>query len=174
MMGIAAERTRPMQTKRRALFLQRVAEAARATPPSKPRGRPVLENLTGEGRAKGMACIAKAPRCRAERRGGGQCRNPAMKGASRCLKHGGRVEVPGHPHNLKRFFEGADHPAAVRSEQDAWDRMTRAEQRDFIAMLPPHVAKKPQLVRRLAGMWREVEHEGYRAWARLMAGLTRA
>lgn len=164
-----------MPIKRSALFQKRVAEAARATPPSKPRGRPVLENLTSEGRAKGMACIAKAPRCRAERRDGGQCRNPAMKGASRCLKHGGRVEVPDHPHNLRRFFNGTLNPPADQiGDQEAWDQMTLAEQREFMAMLPRHIVSKLKLVKQAARMWRQMKHEGYRGWARLMADLPRA
>jgi hypothetical protein len=163
-----------MSSKRRRRFLEAVAAAARVKP-TKPRGRPMLGNLTIDGRAKGLEAIRAAPRCRAERRSGGQCRNPAMKGATRCLKHGGRVEVPGHPHNLRRFFEGPPHPSADQvRDREGWDRMTMAEQRELIAMLPSHIASRPKLVRQAARVWREVEHEGYRAWARLMADLARA
>ena len=132
------------------------------------------KNLTAEGRQKGLAKIREAPRCRAERRSGGRCCNPAMRGATRCLKHGGRVEVPDHPQNIRRFFAGTlDAPPNQLGDREAWEQMTPAAQREFIAMLPRHIASKPRLVHHAARIWREVEHEGYRAWARLMADFAR-
>ncbi|WP_417729433.1 HGGxSTG domain-containing protein [Roseovarius sp.] len=57
--------------------------------------------------------MKSAPRCRAKRRDGTPCKAPALRGATRCVKHGGRVEVPAHPHNLRRFFSGAIARVAV-------------------------------------------------------------
>ena len=85
-----------MRQKRKAQFLMDVATAARKSP-RMPRGRPSPLNLTGEGRKKGLQAMREAPLCRFQRRNGEQCRNAAMRGSSRCLKHGGRVEVPRIP-----------------------------------------------------------------------------
>ncbi|MFQ5624680.1 MAG: HGGxSTG domain-containing protein [Paracoccaceae bacterium] len=102
-----------MVTKKQRRFMDAVAEAARVTGLARPRGRPVPKNLTDEGRRLGLIAARAAPRCQARRRDGQPCRAPALKGARRCLKHGGRVEVPAHPHNVRRFLSGEMHRALL-------------------------------------------------------------
>jgi hypothetical protein len=102
-----------------------------------------------------------------------------MKGSSRCLKHGGRVEVPAHPHNLRRFFEGKEGAGGRRSAsageaQTGWAAMSAQDRRAFIEKLPPHVAGNPRLVREAAQVWSSIDGGDYRAWARMIASLTRA
>jgi hypothetical protein len=161
-----------MREKRTAEFLKAVVEAARKTP-AKPRGRPMPGNMTEEGRRLGLEAITRAPRCRTIRRNGAHCKNPAMKGATRCLKHGGRVEVPGHSHNVKRLLNGTeaerDH---YRRSRAAWDQMTWREQREFVAMLPPEVAKKSKVVIYAASMWRQFDEDDFVAWSRLLQDLS--
>jgi len=163
-----------MHEKKRAQFLEDVAEAARQKR-RRPRGRPTPQNLTEEGRRVGLGAMRMAPKCRTRRLNGERCRNPAMKGSTRCLKHGGRVEVPAHPHNIRRFFsnamsESVEDQAYTRS-REAWDQMNWREKLDFVSMLPPDIAKRPRLVIHAAAVWREVQHEGYQAWARLLKDL---
>src|SRR5262245_34162977 len=121
-----------MREKRKAQFLKDVAEAARQAP-RKPRGRPSPQNMTEKGRQMGLEAIRNAPRCRTIRRNGEQCRNAAMRGATRCLKHGGRVEVPAHPHNVRRFLSGEmeryeEDGGSYRRTREAWDEMSTREQ----------------------------------------------
>jgi hypothetical protein len=161
-----------MREKRRSQFLKDVAAAVRQALP-KPRGKPSPQNMTEEGRALGLEAIRNAPRCRAKRRDGEPCRAAAMRGSTRCLKHGGRVEVPAHPHNVRRLLSGTmDTTEGGRDEyrrsREAWDRMNLREQREFIAMLPPEIAKKRNLVIYAANTWPQVEGDGYRSWARLL------
>jgi hypothetical protein len=164
-----------MRQKRKAQFQMDVAEAARKTP-RMPRGRPSPQNLTAAGRANGLEAMLRAPRCRTQRRNGERCRNAAMRGASRCLKHGGRAEVPAHPYNVRRFLSGEMTRADEESQQytrrrQAWDRMSHREQREFLAMLPPEVAKKSSLVIYAAEVWSQIQDEGYPAWRRLLEDL---
>ena len=98
-----------MPTSRQLKFTARVAQAACEARIALPRGKPTPENLTASGRAKGLAAMRLAPKCQASRRDGQPCRAAALRGASRCVKHGGRVEVPDHPHNIKRFLSGEMH-----------------------------------------------------------------
>ena len=163
-----------MASKRQIKFLGEVAQAARRQVRKKPSGRAMPQNLTEEGRRLGLDAMRTASRCRAKRRDGEGCRNPALKGSTRCLKHGGRVEVPAHPHNIRRFLAGDLPLLRDKNEPDAWDRMNLAEQREFIAMLPSHVAEKSRLVREAARVWSKVQQDGYPAWRRLMADLARA
>lgn len=67
-----------------------------------------------------------------------------MRGSTRCLKHGGRVEVPAHPHNIRRFFEG--NAAAPKtsglsemSDQEHWDQLPYRLKREVLDILPPKV-----------------------------------
>jgi hypothetical protein len=166
-------------TDRRIRFLNAVAEAARSRRPRKPRGRPTLANLTEEGRRKGLEGMKTAPRFRAKRRDGTPCRCLAMNGSSRCLKHGGRVQVTVHPHNVRRFFEGKSglgerRTASPGEPQTGWAAMSTQERRAFIAMLPHHIAGNLNLVREAAQVWSSIEGSDYRAWARMIETLTRA
>lgn len=161
-----------MRQKSRAQFLQAVAEAARRPKP-KPRGRPAPQNMTDEGRQRGLEAIRNAPRCRTIRRNGEQCRCPAMKGSTRCLKHGGRVEVPAHPHNVKRFFAGTlgTQGEEERRSREAWEEMSHREQRDFLAMLPEDIREQPKLVANAASHWKHMDRDDFRAWKRLLEDL---
>lgn len=55
-----------------------------------------LENLKVAGR---FDQCARAPRCIATAKAGHQCGQPAVRGAERCAKHGGLLEVPHHKAN---------------------------------------------------------------------------
>ncbi|MDA5094224.1 hypothetical protein O2N63_08995 [Aliiroseovarius sp. KMU-50] len=134
-----------MPTNRQIKFTVQVAQAAREARTARPRGKPTPENLTASGRAQGLAAMRAAPRCQAKRRDGQSCRAAALRGASRCVKHGGRVEVPDHPHNIKRFLSGDMHRALQRHDdfQDAkaaWDKLTWRGQRDLLDSVPDDVA----------------------------------
>ena len=136
-----------MATKRQLKFLASVADAARASTRNR-RGRPNPQNLTEEGRQKGLRGLREAPRCRSKRRDGMPCQAPAIKRATRCLKHGGRTEVPAHASNIRRFMKGklAGQAARVTSingeELEApTDRpMGYLEKREFRAALPELVS----------------------------------
>lgn len=148
-----------MPTKRQTAFLSAVAEAARAARPVLPRGRPTPENLTAEGRRMGLASAHAAPRCQALRRDGKPCRAPALRGATRCVKHGGRVEVPEHPHNIRRFLQGKMHDAIrqyddYREGKEAWERLSPRAQREAVATLPKQiVSNKVMLYRAARLLW---------------------
>ena len=136
-----------MPTKRQIRFLYAVADAARSAP--LPRGRPKPSNLTERGRRKGLTAMRDAPRCRSTTRAGTPCKNAAMRGASRCLKHGGRVEVPNHPHNIRRFMSGKMHAYYAAQDQfleglAAWDRLSFRDQRELAASLPAHARESSQ------------------------------
>ena len=156
-----------MNRKRQAQFLLQVAEEARKPRP-KPRGRPTPENLTEEGRRRGLAAIALAPRCRATRTDGKPCRAPALRGATKCMKHGGRVQVPEHPHNIRRFLEGQDivKSAGVQSNREFWESLTRAERAEVLQMVPEHVAKSSYKLYSAAHEWMQIRDGGYRALRR--------
>jgi hypothetical protein len=135
---------------RRERFLKEVARAAREARPKKPRGARMPENLSAEGRRKGLQAIKDAPRCQSIRRDGKPCSNAAVRGARRCASHGGRVEVPDHPANIRRFFNGtltvATRTAPVKPHgQDLWEAMTGAEQRDLLKAMPQHLTAEPEL-----------------------------
>lgn len=130
-----------MPTKRQLDFTAQVAQAARETRPARPRGKPTPENLTTSGRAQGLAVMRSSPRCQGMRRDGQPCRAAALRGASRCIKHGGRIEVPDHPHNIKRFLSGGMHKAMQRHDdfQDAkvaWCSLTWKEQSKLLEGIP--------------------------------------
>ncbi|MGM9402553.1 hypothetical protein ACS0VU_09325 [Aliiroseovarius sp. KMU-71] len=126
-------------------FTDQVAQAARETRPVRPRGKPTPENLTATGRAHGLAKMHSAPRCQASRKDGQPCRAAALRGASRCIKHGGRIEVPNHPHNIKRFLSGGMHKAMQRHDdfhdaKAAWGRLTWKEQSKLLEGIPEEMA----------------------------------
>lgn len=159
-----------MTTKRQQRFLDAVAHAAREVRTSKPRGKPTPENLTPEGRAMGLRAMKSSPRCRAKRRDGAPCKAPALRGATRCVKHGGRVEVPAHPHNLRRFFSGAMHRAAVMQadkeiDREGWDAMSPSEQRELASIVSERVLRSPAHLYLAARVWMEVKDEGYPAYS---------
>jgi len=165
-----------MPSKRQTEFLNKVVEAARSVPPPKPRGCPTPDNLTKAGRAKGLKAMQEAPRCRARCRDGQMCRNPSMRGATKCVSHGGRVQVPAHPHNIRRFLSGSMHRAAQQQEnylQDkkAWDKLSFEERRCFTNSLPEEIINNPRKLYRSAYLLKEAEGSSFIASSRVWAGL---
>jgi len=165
-----------MKTERQSDFFDKVAEAARTMPLPKARGCPMPDNLTKAGRAKGLKAMQEAPRCLAKRRDGQMCRNPAMRGSSKCVSHGGRVQVPEHPHNIRRFLSGAMYRAAQQQEnylrdKDAWELMTSDERRNILISLPNNITKNPRKLFRSAYLLKQAESSSYIANSRVWAGL---
>lgn len=151
-----------MQARKRKKFLKEVSMAAQTTMLPKPRGRPMPDNLTECGRVKGMSAMRNAPRCCAKRKDGLHCRAPALRGAKRCIKHGGRVEVPEHPHNVRRFLSGEMFRAEQRHkdymrDREVWDSMPHQERKELIAMLPEGVAENGRLLYRAVAVLKETE-----------------
>lgn len=156
-----------MPTKRQLRFLNTVAEAARNAPVA--RGQPTPANLTEEGRSKGLQALGQAPRCRSTTKSGSRCKNPAMRGATRCVKHGGRVEVPNHPHNIRRFMSGKMH--AYYDAQDrylegkaAWETMSWREQGELFDALPDAASTDTRLLYAAALVWRQSDVLPFRIW----------
>ena len=167
-----------MPSKRKVRFENAVAEAARSVKTSPKRGRPTPKNLTVEGREKGLSAMQKAPRCNRRNRDGLPCAAPAMRGSSRCLKHGGRVEVPDHPHNIRRFF-GKDEgrvksfgPDDV-SDQAHWEQLPYRLKREVLDLLPPHVIANPLKFFLAARVWMEVRDRNYSAVQRFLNAFVR-
>lgn len=168
-----------MITKRQQRFFDAVALAARETQAPKPRGRPTPQNLSAEGRASGLRAMQASPRCRMKRRDGSPCKAPALKGATRCVKHGGRVEMPAHPHNIRRFFSGTLDRAAVaqadkETDRDCWEAMSPAEQRELASVVSEHVLWNPARLYHAARVWIEVKDEGHAAYNRFLYAFARA
>ena len=168
-----------MPTKRQERFAKAVAEAASAAKPTFRRcGRPTLGNLTSEGRSKGLPAMRGAKRCRGTNRSGKPCQGPAMRGSTRCLKHGGRVEVPDHPHNIRRFFGGDNGrvksfgPDDV-SDQAHWEQLPYRLKREVLNLLPPHVIANLSKLFLAARVWMEVRDRGYSDVQRFMKTFVR-
>lgn len=151
---------------RQVKFLSAVAEAARSAKPAKPRGRVMPGNLTLEGRAAGLDAMHAAPRCCARRRDGQPCGAAAMQGASRCLKHGGRVEVPEHPHNIRRFITGTmgkEASAGAATDRDLWEAMTWREQREVLSLVSEQTISNSARLYLAARVWSGVKDRGCKA-----------
>lgn len=101
-----------------------------------------------------------------------------MRGSTRCLKHGGRVEVPAHPHNLQRFFEGnAVAPKtsglSETSDQEHWDQLPYLLKREVLDILPPKVIANSAKLYLAARVWMEVKDRDYSAIQRFMKAFVR-
>ena len=136
-------------------------------------------NLTVAGRMKGLTAMHASPRCCAMRKDGTPCRGPALRGATRCVKHGGRVEVPPHPHNIRRFFSGAFvREAAERdsfeSDREFWEAMSPSAQREVASLVSQQTLRRPTRLYQAARMWAEVEGKGYSAQRRFFDRFVRA
>lgn len=165
-----------MLTKRQSNFSDKVVEAARTIPLAKRRGRPMPKNLTKEGRVKGLIAMQKAPRCISKRRDGQMCRNPSMRGATKCVKHGGRVQVPKHPHNIRRFLSGDTHRAVQRHEaylrdRETWEMLSIKERRSFFTSLPEFVINNPRKLYRSVRLLKDAEGLGVVAMSRILSGI---
>jgi len=70
--------------------------------------------VTEDGRKLGLLAAHAGPRCQATRRNGQPCRAAALRGARRCVAHGGRVDVTGpclrvqRPRSRRRTFSGLE------------------------------------------------------------------
>lgn len=162
-----------MTTKRQKHFLDAVTRAARETRTPKKRGKPTPENLTHEGRSLGLRAMQASPRCLSKRRDGLPCKAPALKGAKRCLKHGGRVEVPDHPHNMRRLLSGKIQPtplenASQKSDRNFWDAMQPAQQRELASVVSKRVLTSPSQLYEAAQVWLEVKDRGHAAYKRFL------
>lgn len=165
-----------MPTKRQTEFFDKVVEAARSASLPKPRGCPMPENLTKEGRAKGLRSMQEAPRCRSRRRDGQPCRNPSLRGATKCVKHGGRVQVPEHLHNIRRFLSGDMHNAAQRQEsyiygQEIWEGLSVQKRRNLLSLLPDNVIQNPRKLYRSVLLLEDTESIGIAATSRVWTGI---
>ena len=168
-------RAKAIPTKRQQRFLDAVARAAREARIPKPRGRPTPNNLTQEGRALGLRAMQVSPRCRAKRRDGRPCKAPALRGATRCVKHGGRIEVPDHPHNIRRLFSGAMARISVaQADKDHWDEMTLTERRELTSIVSERVLRNPARLYEAARVWMVVKDAGYPAYKRFLDSFSRA
>ena len=155
-----------MATRRQKDFKAKVAQAARDAKPKRRRGRATPANLTDEVRYRGLLAMRKAPRCRAKRRDGMDCQGPALRGSTRCLKHGGRVEVPGYPHNIRRFFQGSfERPAPQLddgpSDREIWQSFTFMEKRELLGILSDQVIKDDRRFHHAARVWEAVRDGTY-------------
>lgn len=167
-----------MTTRRKQRFLDEVARAANEARALKPRGRPTPENLSPAGRSLGLSAMHASPRCSAKRRDGLPCKAAALKGASRCVKHGGRVEVPDHPHNLRRVFSGAMSREAIAQadkalQRDCWDAMTPSQRRELSAIVSEGVLHSPVHLYQAAQVWMVVKDAGYPAYKRFLDAFAR-
>ncbi len=168
-----------MREKQRQRFMEAVAKAARETPPPVRRGKPMASNLTVEGRAKGLCAMQASPRCRAKRRDGTGCKAPSLRGATRCVKHGGRVEVPSHPHNIKRFVSGVMNREAVehegaQSDREFFETLSCSEQREVASLVSGHTLRRCARLYQAARVWSEVKDKGYSAQKQFFDHFARA
>lgn len=155
-----------MTALRKKKFHDAVAKAARENVFRKPSGRPVPENLTSQGRTKGLHAMRRAKRCNARRRDGCACKAPALRGAKRCVKHGGRVEVPEHPHNIRRFLSGEmyrseqRHNAYLR-DRKKFEELPYTKRRAILSVLPKSIIQGTSIYR-AAVLYNELQKTSYK------------
>ena len=95
------------------------------------------------------------------------------------MKHGGRVEVPAHPHNLRRFFSGAiARTAAAQNDEatdrDCWDAMTLSQKRELCSVVSERVLRSPAYLYQAARVWMVAKDAGYPAYKRFLDAFSRA
>lgn len=161
-----------MYTNKQRAFLAAVAEAARQSEP-RPRNRLNIENLTSVGRAKGLSAMHDAPRCSKTTKSGKTCKNPAMRGAKRCRIHGGRVEVPNHPSNIRAFISGEMHRKIAKQMEyidgkAIWDSLSSAERRGLVQVLPDQHKNDVYLRHLAARAHKDSKIYGYLPWGRFL------
>ena len=155
-----------MPTKRQSQFHKEVAAAARSMKCAARRGQFMPVTMTTESCAKGLLAMRSATRCKGVNRSGKPCQAPAMRRPSRCLKHGGRVVVPEHPHNIRRFFNGETRrPEPSESDgmtdQEHWDQLPYRLKREVLDLLPPQVVSNPSKLFLAARIWMEVRESDF-------------
>jgi hypothetical protein len=104
----------------------------------KPRGSNCPENLNMAGNA---AHFSLAPQCTCIARNSGQrCKRPAVRGSARCNKHGGLLDVPGHPSNRRLLLAGhyahKEASSAARKALLEFPRAIQQTARQAVAALP--------------------------------------
>lgn len=157
-----------MGKKKQEIFILAVAEAARCVVPVLARGRPTPANLTVSGRLKGLEAMHAAPRCTAIRIDAKPCTAVAMRGAKRCLKHGGRIEVPDHPHNVRRFMSGkmgkpGRQMVDSHSNKALWEAMTYPQRREVLSLVSEKTIRDADRLYLAARIWSEVKDRGAKA-----------
>ena len=95
------------------------------------------------------------------------------------MKHGGRVEVPAHPHNIKRLFSGAAAREAVEQNgevenMECWDTMTASEKRELCSVVSERVLCNPDRLYQAAQVWMAAKDAGYPAYKRFLDAFARA
>ena len=150
-----------MRKQKQASFEAAVFLATRNVRPTKPRGKPMSVNLTDAGRRAGLLAMHAAQRCCAKRRNGAPCRAAALRGAKRCIAHGGRVEVPDHPHNIRRIIAGSAARVETSRDQFAANRyiflaMTLAERRELAEIVSERTLRRPARLYLAAQIWVDV------------------
>lgn len=99
-----------------------------------------------------------------------------MRGATKSVIHGGRIQMPEHHHNIRRYLSGGMHRAAQLQDnylrdKDAWELLTLDERRGFLATLPENVISSPRKLYRSAYLLKDAEGTGYVATSRVLAGI---
>ena len=120
-----------------------------------------------------------SPRCKAKRKDGTPCKAPSLRGATRCMKHGGRVEVPNHPHNVRRFFAGyhakpANDGGPWPSDRDLWEAMSMTDQHEVLSLVSAQTIKNSARLYLAARLWFEVKDRGCLAEKRFLDVFARA
>lgn len=95
------------------------------------------------------------------------------------MKHGGRVEVPAHPHNIRRFFSGTLHRGAVEqadreTDRDVWNSIPPSQQRELASIVSERVLKNPARLYQAARVWMAVKGEDHKAYKRFLDAFARA
>jgi len=127
----------------------------------------------------GLAAMHASARCKATRKNGTLCKAAALRGATRCMKHGGRVEVPAHPHNIRRFFSGVlvrgeAERDGLQSDQEFWEALSPSVQREVAGLVSKHTLRRPAKLYLAARVWIEVRDKAYREHKQFLDAFARA
>lgn len=130
----------PVSQRRRAWLAQAQAAADKAGP-LKPKRECSPEKAAQLGAARlpaaeRLAIINSSPRCIAiANHSGKQCKQPALRGATRCRFHGGVLQVPEHPVSIRRILTG--YETKRNTIRAAWAKWGAA---------PPHIRKDVEAI----------------------------
>lgn len=95
------------------------------------------------------------------------------------MKHGGRVEVPSHPHNIRRFFSGITAREAVervnlQTDREFWEALPPSMQREVASLVSARNLRISARLYQAARVWLEVRDKGYPAQKRFFDEFARA
>lgn len=148
-MGVAKKGSGRTYADFAALVRKAADKPKRRCPSSANNGNENLKN----GRENYKAA-ARAPRCNKPgiiERTGERCKAPAVKGGTRCYKHGGMRQVPEHPHNVAKLREGAIDARLQHNRDRDQYRLLPASVKDTIdtvaASFPHQHSRKLELAR---------------------------